>query len=133
MSGLWGGKSVFITPIIPRQTLLAFVMVEHPLGHYPSHKNQVQGACWAQHTGKEGFLFKCILCWVLEHLIVSNSNNLSQLKKINKKKLCSFLMQWQFCDIYLTSSFDHELKLGLRNPQTTFMYHSASTETGGLT
>lgn len=40
-------------------------------------------------------------------------------------------MWWQFCDMYLTSSFDHELKLGLRKPQNTFMYYTASTETGG--
>lgn len=78
MSGLWGEKSVFIIPIIPRQILLAFIMVNPPLGHCPPHKKTTTEFST---QGNRAFLFKCILWWIVEHLVVSNSNNLSQLKK----------------------------------------------------
>lgn len=37
--------------------------------------------------GNRAFLLKCILQWILRHLVVSNGNNLSQFYKINKKEV----------------------------------------------
>lgn len=128
LNRLWRKEGVFIIPI---HTLLVFIIEDAATLSRAllCHKSQPQGT--AIHSTQVAGLF----CWnaffsvFLGHLVVSNGNNLIQLKK----KKSSFLMWWQFCDICLTSSFDHELKLGPRKPQNTFLYCAASTETGGLT
>lgn len=39
------------------------------------------GNCYTRHAGSRTFLLKCILQCILGHLVVSNGNNLIQLKK----------------------------------------------------